>query len=166
MYDDDEKERKDDKGKGDDKDDDGSIAPPLDNHFNGQDCTSDSDSDSDSDGDDENKQRNRVDPKDAPMIDPMKYIYGFLSGSNSIFGDKNDKGNRSPKKTRKMGSSHSSRVNDILDNADDSRDINNNVTISNIDSTHRQERATNDKRDSKFKSRSSYKKQRHQIPKQ
>ena len=91
------------------------------------------------------------------MIDPMKYNVGFLSGSNGIFGDKNDKDNQSPKKTRKTGRSLSFGVNSILNNADDSRDINNNVIISNIDSTHRQERETNNKRDGKSKSRLSYK---------
>lgn len=88
------------------------------------------------------------------MIDPIKYKYSFLSGSNNIFRNKNDKDNRNPK--IKKGRSHSSRVHGIL-KSDDSRDLNHNKIISNIDSTHRKERVTNYKGDSKSKSRPLYK---------
>ena len=49
VYNDKYKERKDDEGEEEDKDDNGSIVPPLENHFNQQYSDSeDSDSDSDS----------------------------------------------------------------------------------------------------------------------
>ena len=62
----------------------------------------------------------------------MKYNYGFFSGMNGIFDDKNDNDNRSPKKTRKTGKSLSYRVDGIFSNDDESREVNHNVIISNI----------------------------------
>ena len=131
MHNNKEKDRKDDKEEEEDKDDNGSIVPPLENHYKQQ--YSDSDSDS------ENKQRDRVDLKEAPVIDLIKFTLGFLSGKNGIFGDSNEKDNNQiPKKTRKTGRSLSSRINGIFtNNADDPGEVTNNVTNSNINPTHR-----------------------------
>lgn len=92
------------------------------------------------------------------MIDPMKFTLGFLSGKNGIFGDSNDKdNNRTPKKTRKTGSSLSSQTNGIFtNNADDPGDVTKNAINSNIIPTHPQKRVKNYKGDSKTNSRSSY----------
>ena len=90
------------------------------------------------------------------MIDLMKYNYGFLSGSNGIFVDKNDNDNQRPK-TRKTGRSISYRIDGIFNNNDDSREINHNVISSNINPSHRQKSVTKNKGNSKTKNRSSYK---------
>ena len=124
--DDDDKERQDSKVEAADND----VSDLINRLDNPEDQNRASDSDSDSDSDDENKQRNRVEPKDVPVIAPMKYNYGFFSGINGIF-DKNDNTNRSPKKIRKTGKSLSYRVDGIF-NDDESREVNHNVIISNI----------------------------------
>ena len=148
--DDDDKQRQYAKGETADSD-----VPRLVNRIDTEDQNRDSDSDSDSNSDDENKQRNRVEPKDVPMITPMKYNYGFFPGTNGIF-DKNDNDNRRSKKTKKTGRILSDRIDDIF-NDDESREINHNVSNSNMNSTRHQKSVTKNKRKSNTKNRSSYK---------
>ena len=116
VHNNEEKERKDDKG----EEDDGSKVLPLENHYKQQHSDSDSDSVSDSDSNDENKKRNRIVSKEAPTADPMKSTLGFLSGKNGIFGDSNEKDkDQTPKKIRKTGRSLFSRINGISTNNTD-----------------------------------------------
>ena len=142
AFNDEDKERKDNKGEAADRD-----VPDLIDRIEKD---ADSDSDSNNERDDEDKEEQE--DNDRKTTERLQVTPRFLSNTNGIFGDSKD--DQTPKKTRKTGRSLSPRVNGIFNNTDDPREINNNVINSNINPTHQQKRVKNYKGDSN--SRSSY----------